>query len=83
MKQFFVVSLVAAAVAFPAAAGAATFNGVVVSFFHRLARAGTRLYFMHGNRDFLLGSRFAAATGGELLADPSVKDFKVPDLLPP
>ena len=50
------------------------FNGIVVSFFHRLARAGTRLYFMHGNRDFLLGSRFAAATGGELLADPSVKD---------
>src|SRR5205085_8611340 len=31
MKQFFVVSLVAAAVAFPAAAGAATFKGVVVS----------------------------------------------------
>jgi len=50
------------------------FNGIVVSFFHRLARAGTRLHFMHGNRDFLLGSRFAAATGGELLADPSVKD---------
>jgi UDP-2,3-diacylglucosamine hydrolase len=50
------------------------FNGVVVSFFQRLARAGTRLYFMHGNRDFLLGDRFAEATGGELLADPSVKE---------
>jgi UDP-2,3-diacylglucosamine hydrolase len=50
------------------------FNGVVVSFFQRLARAGTRLYFMHGNRDFLLGDRFAKATGGELLPDPSVKD---------
>ena len=50
------------------------FNAIVVSFFRRLAGAGTRLYFMHGNRDFLLGSRFAAATGGEILADPSVKD---------
>jgi UDP-2,3-diacylglucosamine hydrolase len=53
---------------------AAPFNAVVVSFFHRLASAGTRLYFMHGNRDFLLGERFAAAAGGELLADPSVRD---------
>jgi len=29
---------------------------------------------MHGNRDFLIGERFAAATGAELLADPSIVD---------
>ena len=50
------------------------FNAVVVGFFRRLSGSGTRLYLMHGNRDFLLAERFAAATGGELLADPTVKD---------
>ena len=33
---------------------------------------GVRLLLMHGNRDLLLGSGFAAATGGTLLADPIV-----------
>ena len=36
------------------------------------ADAGVALYFMHGNRDFLLGERFCRETGGELLADPTV-----------
>lgn len=35
---------------------------------------GQRLLLMHGNRDPLLGSAFAAATGGTLLADPVVLD---------
>ncbi len=38
----------------------------------RRAEAGTRIYLMHGNRDFLLGERFAEAAGATLLADPSV-----------
>ena len=50
------------------------FNAVVIGFFRRLTAAGTRLYFMHGNRDFLVGERFAAATGAALLADPTVMD---------
>jgi len=33
------------------------------------------LYFMHGNRDFLLGATFAQACGMTLLNDPSVLDF--------
>jgi len=33
------------------------------------------LYFLHGNRDFLLGSGFAAATGAQGLDDPVVLDF--------
>lgn len=37
-----------------------------------LADSGTALYLMHGNRDFLLGERFADAAGATLLADPSV-----------
>jgi len=30
---------------------------------------------MHGNRDFLMGERFAAATGAELLPDPTVHEI--------
>jgi UDP-2,3-diacylglucosamine hydrolase len=33
------------------------------------------IFFMHGNRDFLLGPAFAAACGMTLLSDPSVLDF--------
>jgi UDP-2,3-diacylglucosamine hydrolase len=33
------------------------------------------LYFMHGNRDFLVGERLAAATGIRLLDDPTVLAF--------
>jgi UDP-2,3-diacylglucosamine hydrolase len=40
-----------------------------------LTDAGVRLYFMHGNRDFMLGQRFAAETGGTLLADGTVVDL--------
>ncbi|TDB05412.1 UDP-2,3-diacylglucosamine diphosphatase [Halomonas marinisediminis] len=38
----------------------------------RLADDGTEVYLMHGNRDFLLGERFASEAGATLLADPSV-----------
>jgi UDP-2,3-diacylglucosamine hydrolase len=50
----------------------AAFNAVIVGFFRRLTAAGTRLYFMQGNRDFLVGQAFASATGATLLADPSI-----------
>ena len=33
------------------------------------------VYFMHGNRDFLVAERFAAATGVKLLSDPTVADL--------
>lgn len=36
---------------------------------------GTRIYLMHGNRDFLLGERFATHCGATLLPDPSVVDL--------
>ncbi len=36
------------------------------------ATAGTKLFFMHGNRDFLVGERFAQESGLTLLADPTV-----------
>ncbi|WP_242519254.1 UDP-2,3-diacylglucosamine diphosphatase [Halochromatium roseum] len=36
----------------------------------RLTDRGTRCLIMHGNRDFLLGRRFARTTGCELIRDP-------------
>ncbi|HHS84331.1 MAG TPA: UDP-2,3-diacylglucosamine diphosphatase [Gammaproteobacteria bacterium] len=36
---------------------------------------GVSLYVMHGNRDFLLGDRFQAMTGAQLLSDPTVIDL--------
>lgn len=40
-----------------------------------LSDSGTALYFMPGNRDFLIGEGFAAATGASLLADPTVVEI--------
>ncbi|MCX7627365.1 MAG: UDP-2,3-diacylglucosamine diphosphatase [Methylophilaceae bacterium] len=42
----------------------------VIEAMRKLTRSGCKLYFMHGNRDFLIGGDFAHATGAELLADP-------------
>ena len=38
----------------------------------RLSKNGLPLYFLRGNRDFLVGPRFAADTGAMLLSDPCV-----------
>jgi UDP-2,3-diacylglucosamine hydrolase len=53
------------------------FNAVIAGFFRRLTAQGTRLALMHGNRDFLLGERFCAATGAVLLDDPSLAEDAV------
>ncbi len=37
-----------------------------------LSDSGTRLFLMHGNRDFLLGQAFCTQTGATLLDDPTV-----------
>ena len=44
--------------------------------------AGTPVFFMHGNRDFMLASRYAALSGMSLLADPTRVDlYGTPTLL--
>jgi UDP-2,3-diacylglucosamine hydrolase len=40
-----------------------------------LVSSGVNCYFMHGNRDFLLGQEYAAQARMELLADPVVVDL--------
>jgi UDP-2,3-diacylglucosamine hydrolase len=38
----------------------------------KLAQSGTQLYFVHGNRDFLIGERFAREARLKLLPDPTL-----------
>jgi UDP-2,3-diacylglucosamine hydrolase len=47
----------------------------VVAALRALAGSGTRLYFMHGNRDFLVGERFCAESGCVLLGEHAVVDL--------
>ena len=48
----------------------------------RLAARGVPVFFMHGNRDFLVGERFAHEAGLRLLHDPQTVDLAgVPTLL--
>ncbi|HXF47429.1 MAG TPA: UDP-2,3-diacylglucosamine diphosphatase [Burkholderiaceae bacterium] len=46
-------------------------GNAVAAALRGVAAAGVRVYLMHGNRDLLLGSDFAAAAGATLLADPT------------
>jgi UDP-2,3-diacylglucosamine pyrophosphatase LpxH len=36
---------------------------------------GVPVYFMHGNRDFMIGDKFAAETGVKILPDPCPAEF--------
>lgn len=40
--------------------------------FNKLATSGVQVFFMHGNRDFLIDVGFANATGIKILPDPSL-----------
>lgn len=40
-----------------------------------LVDSGVPVYFMHGNRDFMVGERFATETGATILDDPTVVDL--------
>lgn len=44
----------------------------VINGLRALTEGGVPCFAMHGNRDFLLGERFAAASGVELLSDPLI-----------
>jgi UDP-2,3-diacylglucosamine hydrolase len=47
----------------------------VTGLLRAFSAAGPTLYLMQGNRDFLLGEAFAAATGATIMADPTVIDL--------
>ena len=52
----------------------APFPRAVAAALARLSARGVPVYLMHGNRDFLLGPRFAREAGATLLPDPTVID---------
>ena len=51
------------------------FNAVIAGLLKDLTRRGVPVYLMHGNRDFLIGEGFCAATGARLLPDPTVAEI--------
>jgi len=51
------------------------FNASVVAALAECSRGGPSLYFMHGNRDFLLGADFATACNARLIGDPHSLDL--------
>lgn len=48
------------------------FNISIINALRAATQQGLAIYFQHGNRDFLLGKKFLAATGAQLLADEHV-----------
>ena len=44
--------------------------GIIKLAIRKLTDSGIPVYFMHGNRDFMIGRRFANETGVEILKDP-------------
>ncbi len=47
----------------------------------KFTASGKKLYFMHGNRDFLVGQLFSEQTGAQLLEDPCVVNLNGVDTL--
>jgi UDP-2,3-diacylglucosamine hydrolase len=47
-------------------------NKEVALELNNLSKKGTRIFLMHGNRDFLLGQQFAQNAGAELIAEGAV-----------
>src|SRR5699024_12400508 len=63
-------------------AGDGLFLLVAIAAFKQFSSGGNALYFMHGNRDFLLGNAFAEACGGKMLAEGTVVNlYGTPALL--
>jgi UDP-2,3-diacylglucosamine hydrolase len=50
-------------------------SGAIASELNKLAQQGTQLYYMHGNRDFLLGQEFAKRAGWTILSEPTIIDL--------
>ena len=51
------------------------FQRSIAQALRQLSDSGTRIYLMHGNRDFMLGKAFCREAGCTLLGDPSVVEL--------
>ena len=52
-----------------------SFATTIKTALRKLVNHDVKVYFMHGNRDFILGKRFANETGIQLLSDPTVEEI--------
>ncbi|XXF10871.1 UDP-2,3-diacylglucosamine diphosphatase [Pseudomonas sp. D2-3] len=52
-----------------------SFQHGIAAALRRLSDSGTRIYLMHGNRDFLLGKAFCREAGCTLLGDPQTVEL--------
>lgn len=48
------------------------FHQSIIKALKEKSNSGTQLFFMHGNRDFLIGKTFCQQTGCQLLKDPTL-----------
>lgn len=55
--------------------GMTPFQQSICQALRALSDSGTRVFLMHGNRDFLIGQAFCRAAGCTLLKDPSVVEM--------
>jgi UDP-2,3-diacylglucosamine hydrolase len=53
----------------------------IAAWLKALSDTGSKIYLMHGNRDFLIGDAFAAKAGATLLADPTLISLYGEDVL--
>ena len=51
-------------------------NALIIKALTKLKLQGVPCFFMHGNRDFLIGNRFATATGCKLLKEYEVLEIE-------
>lgn len=51
------------------------YNRKIIAALRELSDSGTKVYFIHGNRDFIVGDKFAKASGVILLPEHSVVDL--------
>ncbi len=59
----------------------APLHAQVVKSFQELRKSNVQMYFMHGNRDFLIAQEFAATAGIALIEDPARIDLYGTDTL--
>jgi len=57
------------------------FNLKVINQLQKLKPFDIKLYFMHGNRDFLIGRKFSKITGAKILKDPHYIEYHNKDII--
>lgn len=57
------------------------FHLAISNALNTLSQTGTSIYFMHGNRDFLIGESYAQSAGFSLLSDPTCIQYQNQSIL--